>query len=172
MGFKIKNIILVLLFCLVINTSYDPVLFYQEVNDGQTANLCAVKGSLKIITKIEKNSQIVVDIKMVDKKITKDNVRYSKFYKDSNTTAFAEVTAFVEIGDKHYKCTYDVSKDTNDYGMLWIKDLSLGEQLTVSVSVYGKITVWIIVAIVIAVALVLFVIIFCILRKFLRCCIL
>ena len=172
MGFNIKNIILVLLFCLEINAKYDLVVLPVEVNDGQTGNFQTTLGKLEVFTKIEKNSQIIVDIKSVDKKLTKDNVRYSKYYKDSDTTAYAEVTAFVEIGDKHYKCTYDVSKDTNDYGILLLKDLSFGDRFTISVSVYGKITVWIIVAIVVAVALVLFVIIFCILRKFLRCCIL
>ena len=160
--------ILVLLFSLVKNWIHG----YKEINDGESLNYTAIISDLFIATKIEKDSQIIVDIKTDGSVLTKDNVRYSKYYKDSDKTAYAEVTAFVKIGDKHYKCTYDVSKDTNDYGMLWIKDLSMGEQLTVSVSVYGKITVWIIVAIVIAVALVLFVIIFCILRKFLRCCIL
>ena len=172
MGFNIKNIILVLLFCLVINVKYDLVFWEVEVNDGQTGHFQAALGQLKVYTKINESSQIVVDIQMVDRTLTEDNVRFSKFYKDSNTTAYAEVTAFVEIGDKHYKCTYDVSKDTNDYGILLIKDLSIGDRLTISVSVYGKLTIWIIVAIVAAVVLVLFVIIFFILRKFLRCCIL
>ena len=105
---------------------------------------------------------------MVDRTLTKDNVRFSKFYKDSNTTAYAEVTAFVEIGDKHYRCTYDVSKDTNDYGILLIKDLSIGDKLTVKVFVFSKLAVWFIVALAICAALILIIIAFFILRYFLR----
>ena len=172
MGFNIINIILVLLFCLVINVKYDLVFWEVEVNDGQTGHFQAALGQLKVYTKINESSQIVVDIQMVDRTLTEDNVRFSKFYKDSNTTAYAEVTAFVEIGDKHYKCTYDVSKDTNDYGILWIKDLSIGDKLTVKVSVFSKLAVWFIVALAICAALILIIIVFFILRSFLRCCIL
>ena len=172
MGFNIINLILVLLFCLVINVKYDLVFWEVEVNDGQTGHFMTGLGQLKVYTKIKENSQIVVNIQMVDRTLTKDNVRFSKFYKDSNTTAYAEVTAFVEISDKHYKCTYDVSKDTNDYGILLIKDLSIGDKLTVSVSVHSKLAVWFIVAMAICSALILIIIVFFILRSFLRCCIL
>ena len=168
MGFNIKNIILVLLFSLVKNW----IQGYKEINDGESLNYTAIISDLFIATKIEKDSQIIVDIKTDGSVLTKDNVRYSKYYKDSDKTAYAEVTAFVKIGDKHYKCTYDVSKDTNDYGLLWIKGLSVGEKLTISVSVYSKLTVWVIVVIAVAVGLVLIVAVVCILRKFLRCCIL
>jgi len=153
MGYNIKNLILFLLFCLVKNINYEKVLLPQEVNDGETKNfqVLTLTGDFWVYTAISRSSEIIVDIQMVDRELTKDNVRYSKYYKDSNSTAFAEVKAFIKLGDKHYKCTYDVSKDNNDYGLLLIKDLSFGEKLTLNVTVISKPLYWVIIVVVIVV---------------------
>ena len=172
MGYNIKNLILFLLFCLVKNKNYEKVLLPQEVNDGETKNfqVLTLTGDFWVYTAISRSSEIIVDIQMVDRELTKDNVRYSKYYKDSNSTAFAEVKAFIKLGDKHYKCTYDVSKDNNDYGLLLIKDLSFGEKLTLNVTVISKPLYWVIIVVVIVVVLILIGVIFFICKKFLRCC--
>ena len=172
MFYNIKNIILFLLFCLVINIDYEYVILPQEVNHGETKHfkVCTLTGDFWVYTAIDRSSEIIVDIQMVDKELTKDNVRYSKYYRDSNTTAFAEVKAFIKLGDKHYKCTYDVSKDTNDFGLLVIKDLSFGEKLSINITVISKPLYWVIIVVVIVVFLIVLLIVFCICRKFVRCC--
>ena len=171
MGYNINGLIFIALFFCVFNIDYKIVLLPQEVNDGETGYFRILIPEVWIYTKIEKDSQIIVDITTEDDKtLTKDQVQYTKYYKDSNTTAFANVPLFASLGKNKYKCTYDISKDDNDYGLLKIKGRSLNEKLIISVTVLGKGVAWaLVIGCIVAVILLIAVIIF-LCRKFLSCC--
>ena len=112
MSSTLKYLILCVLLILVNNASYEIVLLPKEVNDGETRYFELLISEFWIYTKIEKNSQIIVEITTEDnKQITKDQVQYTKYYKDSNTTAFAQIPVFTSLSKNNYKCTYDIDKD-------------------------------------------------------------
>ena len=69
--------------------------------------------------------------------INQVDVEYSKYYKETNQTKFTPISLFVSNGNT-YTCTYEISKDTNDYGVLEIKNLGIGQLLNIKVTVIGK----------------------------------
>ena len=171
MSSTLKYLILCVLLILVNNASYEIVLLPKEVNDGETRYFELLISEFWIYTKIEKNSQIIVEITTEDnKQITKDQVQYTKYYKDSNTTAFAQIPVFTSLSKNNYKCTYDIDKDDNDYGLLRIKGRAFRERLTIKVTVVGKTTFWIIIVVIIVVVILIIVGLIFVLKKFLRCC--
>ena len=171
MGYNMKSLILIALFLYVLNADYKIVVLPQEVNDGETGYFTVIISEIWIYTKIVKDSQVIVDIiTEADKTLTKDQVVYSKYYKDSNTTADANLPIFASLGNNKYKCTYDISKDNSDYGLLKIKGRSLGEKLIISVTVIGKGAAWAIVIGCVVVVILLIALIIFLCRKFLSCC--
>ena len=146
-------------------------VFSFEVNDGQTKNVTSIIKEIWIYTKIEKSSQIIVEITNYDKNrvINQVDVEYSKYYKETNQTKFTPISLFVSNGNT-YTCTYEISKDTNDYGVLEIKNLGIGQLLNIKVTVIGKTAFWIFIVVGVILGLALLIGLFCICRKFLRCC--
>ena len=133
MKHNFQFLIFSLFIVLVTNVDYIITLLPKEINDGETKNLRLMVSDIWIYTKIEKDSKIVVDI-MSDRKINKFDVFYSKYYKETNQTDFQQIKLFLQNGYKS-TCTYEISKDTNDYGVLMVKGFSFGDKITVEVKV-------------------------------------
>ena len=171
MSSTLKYFILCVLLILVNNVNYEIVVLPQEVNDGQTKYFEIWNSEIWIYTKINKTSQIIVEITTEEgNEITKDQVQYTKYYKDSNTTAFASVPVLTSLSKNNYKCTYDIDKDDNDYGLLRIKGRKFRERLAFKVTVVGKTTFWIIIVVIIVVVILIIVAVIIVLKKFFRCC--
>ena len=172
MKFNFNIVFISILFSLVTNVIYDPVLIPFQVNNDEVKNVMVLIPTIWVYTKIEKDSQIIVEITCHTKNrvIKKEDVRYSKYYKDTNSTEFSQITMFASTGDNKYTCTYDVDKDKNDYGVLEISNLGFNQQLTIKVTVMSKTTYWIfiVIGIIVGIALIIGLIILC--RTFLRCC--
>ena len=163
--------IILILFSLVKNVSYDPVLLPFEVNNEEVKNVRVLVPLIWIYTKIDKDSQIIMDITChtENRIIKKEDVRYGKYFKETNSTEFSQVSLFVANGNK-YTITYDVAKDKNDYGVVEIKNLAFNQQLTIQVKVISKTTYWLLIVLLIVVAVIILIgaIILC--RCFCRCC--
>ena len=162
--------IISILFSLVTNLDYDPV-FYTEINNEEVRKIMAIYTSIWIYTKIEKSSQIVMEITCENERriIKKEDIKYGKYFKETNTTEMSPIENFVANNNK-YICTYDVSKGKNDYGILQISNLLPFQTLTIKVNVLSKTTYWIIIVVLIIVALAVIIGLLCLCRFFLRCC--
>ena len=160
-----------ILFSLVTNVNYDPVLLPFEVNDEEVKNVMVLVKTIWIYTKISKDSQIIMDITSHDENrvINKEDIRYGKYFKETNKTELAPIVLYVKSGNK-YKLTYDVSKDQNDYGVIEITNLVFNQKLTIEVSVVSKTTAWIFIVggIILGLILIIGIIVLC--KKFLSCC--
>ena len=168
MNHILQFLIVSLLIVLISNIDYIPIALPKEINDGETANLRLMITTVWIYSKIEKSSQIVVEIKS-DREIKENDVSYSKYYKETNQTEFTQIKLFATNGDT-FTCTYDIDKDTNDYGVLKVKGFSFGDKITVSVKVIPKTTFWIF--LIIGGVVLLFIIVGAIVvcKKCLKCC--
>ena len=131
--------IISILFLLVTNISFDPILFPFEVNDGEVKNVMPLIGIMWIYTKIENGSEIIMDITCLDENITlkKEDIRYGKYFEETNSTELTPISSFFSKGNK-YKVTYDVSKDINDYGVIEISNLVIKSKLTIRAKVVSK----------------------------------
>ena len=171
MKYNFYILIISILFSSVTNVSYETVLLPFEVNDGEVKNVRVLVSKIWIHTKISRDSQIIMDITCHDENriIKKEDVKYGKFFKKTNTTELAPVSIFVASGNK-YKITYDVAKDQNDYGTVEINNLALNQKLTIEVNIVSKPMWWLIIIgiIILSIALLLGLFILC--RTFLRCC--
>ena len=80
------------LFLLVTNISFTPVFMSFEVNDGEVKNVMPIANKIWIETKIEKDSEIFMDITCFDENITikKEDIRYTKYCKGGNSTEFTQ----------------------------------------------------------------------------------
>ena len=160
-----------ILFSLVTNVNYDPVLLPFEVNDEEVKNVMVLVKTIWIYTKISKDSQIIMDITNHEENrvINKEDIRYGKYFKETNKTELAPIVLYVKNGNK-YKLTYDVSKDQNDYGVIEITNLVFNQKLTIEVSVVSKTTAWIFIVggIILGLILIIGIIVLC--KKFLSCC--
>ena len=139
MKYNFYILIISILFSVVINVFYDPVLLPFEVNDGEVKNVMVLVKSIWIKTQISRDSQIIMDITCHDENriIKKEDIRYGKYFKETNSTELAPVSIFVANGNK-YKITYDVSKDKNDYGLIEINNLTFNQRLTIEVNMASK----------------------------------
>ena len=168
MNHILQFLIVSLLIVLTSNLDYELCVLPKEINDGETANLRLMITTVWIYSKIEKSSQIVVEIKS-DREIKENDVSYSKYYKETNQTEFTQIKLFATNGNT-FTCTYDIDKDTNDYGVLKVKGFSFGDKITVSVKVIPKTTFWIF--LIIGGVVLLFIIVGAIVvcKKCLKCC--
>ena len=168
MAYNINTLILLFLFTFIVNIDFIPVLLPYEVNDGQTANLMSTIADIRIMTKIDKNSQIIVEITSYDKILKKEDIYYSKYDKATNSTNYEQIKYFTSSGNI-FTCTYDISKDKNDYGILKIKNLAVGDTITVKVTVLTETIVWGIIVIYILQGICLLIVIFFVIKKCVRC---
>ena len=165
-------VIISILFTLVTDiTIPTPILLPFEVNDGESKYITSLVPIIWIYTKINKNSQIIMDITCHDENrvINKGDIRYGKYFKDLNKTELAPISLYVKNGNK-YILTYDVKKDQNDYGLIEISNLGIGQILTIEVNIVSSTTMWLIIIGCIALGIVLIIVIFLLCRTFLRCC--
>ena len=171
MKYSFYILIISILFSLVLNVSFDPVLLPFEVNNGEIKNVTVLVKTIWIYTKINKNSQIIMDITCHDNNIIikKEDIRYGKYFKDTNKTELAPISLYVHNGNK-YKITYDVLKEQNDYGVLEITNLSFNQKLTIEVTIISRRSYWLIIIGYIALGIILLIVIFLICRSCLRCC--
>ena len=151
--------------------SLDIEIFSFEVNHGKTKNITSLIKKVWIYTKIEKSSQIIVGITNYDKNrvINQVDVEYSKYNKKTNETNFIPIKLFVANGNS-YTCTYEISKDKNNYGVLQIKNLGVGQKINIKVTVLSKATYWFFIVLGIILGLLLIIGLFILCRTFLRCC--
>ena len=116
-----------------------PIFLPFEVNDGETKYIASIIPKIWIYTKIKNDSQIIMDITCHDEKriINKEDIHYSKYYYNTNSTEFNPISSFFSKNNQ-YKIAYDISKDKNDYGVLQIENLGIGQRLTIKVKVVSK----------------------------------
>ena len=168
MVYNINILILLFLFTFVVNIEYIPVFLPYEVNDGQTANLMSTITDIRIMTKIEKSSQIIVEIATVNRILKKEDIYYTKYDKVTNTTNYEQIKIFTSSGNT-FTCTYEISKDKNDYGILKIKNLAIGDKITVKVTVLAKTTFYGLIVVFILLGICLLIGIIVVIRKCCRC---
>ena len=168
MAYNINTLILLFIFTFVVNIDFIPVLLPYEVNDGQTANLMSTIADIRIMTKIDKNSQIIVEITSYDKILKKEDIYYSKYDKATNSTNYEQIKYFTSSGNI-FTCTYDISKDKNDYGILKIKNLGIGKTITVKATVLAKTTFYGLIVVFILLGICLLIGIIVVIRKCCRC---
>ena len=174
MKYKVSFIIFMILLPLSLNIVEDiSDLIYDDVllNDKTENKIVTVSISgLRIFTEIEKSSEIEVTLTS-DKIINKTNIYYDRA-KDYKILVFTERNKKPTIltkGNSH-RCYYYVKKeDDYKYGVLIIEGLGPLFQLTVSVSVYTKLKIGVIIAIVAVALIILIVGIVVICRKCFRC---
>jgi len=148
-----------------------PIFLPFEVNDGETKYVASFIPVMWIYTKINKNSQIIMEITNHDENrvINKEDIKYGKYFKELNKTELVPISLYIKSGNT-YKLTYDVSKEQNDYGIIEISNLGIGQKLTINVTIYSKTNVWLVIIACIALGIVLIIVIFLLCRTFLRCC--
>ena len=171
MKYSFYILIISILFSLVTNVTYEPVLLPFEVNDGEVKNVMVLVTKIWIKTKIEKDSQIIMDVTNHDENrvINQGDIKYGKYFAETNTTELAPISLYVKTGNT-YKLTYDVSKDQNDYGIIEISNLAFNQQLTIEVKVVSKGVYWLIIVGIIVLAIIILIGIIVLCRIFLRCC--
>ena len=140
MRHNLSIFIICILFSLVSNVNYDPVLLPFEVNNGEVKNIRVLVPLIWIYTKIQNDSRIIMDITChtENRIIKKEDIRYGKYFQNSNSTEFSPITYFVSKKN-HYKVIYDISKHANDYGVVEINNLVFNQQLTIEVKVASKV---------------------------------
>ena len=133
--------IISILFSLVANIFYEPVVLPFEVNDGEVRNVRILLSKIWIKTKIENDSQIIMNITCYDENriIKKEDIQYGKYLKETNSTELYPINSFFSKGN-NYKVTYDVLKDKNDYGLIEISNLGFNQRLSIGVKVVPKTT--------------------------------
>ena len=164
--------IILILFSFVTDISIPtPILIPFEVNDGESKYITTLVPVIWIYTKINKNSQIIMEITNHNENrvINKEDIKYGKYFKELNKTELVPISLYIKSGNT-YKLTYDVSKEQNDYGMVEISNLAIGQTLTINVTIYSQTNVWLIIIACIALGIVLIIVIFLLCRTFLRCC--
>ena len=170
MKYNFYFLIISILFSSVINFIYEPILYPFEVNDGEVRNIRNLVEVIWIYTKISRDSKIIMEITSQDEAIIKkEDVKYGKYYKETNKTEMVPISLFVVNGN-NYKLTYDVPKDNNGYGIVEIDNLALGQTLTIKVDIISKPMWWLIITGIIIVSIALLIGLFILCRTFLRCC--
>ena len=141
MNYNFNIIIISILFSLEASINFEPILVPFELNDGEVKNAIVIVHKIWIYTKIKNDSQIIMDITCHDKNriIKKEDIQYSKYYYNINSTEFNPISSFFSKNNQ-YKIAYDISKDKNDYGVLQIENLGIGQELTIKVKVISKTT--------------------------------
>ena len=168
MAYNINTLILLFLFTFVVNIDFIPVLLPYEVNDGQTANLMSTIADIRIMTKIVKNSKIIVEITNHGRFLRMEDFYYSKYDKATNFTDYSHIKHYTQSGNI-FTCTYDISKDKNDYGILKIKNFGIGKTITVKVTVLAKTTFYGLIVVFILLGICLLIGIIVVIRKCCRC---
>ena len=130
-----------ILFSLVANTSFTPIILPFEINDGEVKNVMNLISKIWIHTKIENDSQIIMNITCCDENriIKKEDIQYGKYFKETNSSELYPINSFFSKGN-NYKVTYDVFKDKNDYGLIEISNLGFNQRLSIGVKVVPKTT--------------------------------
>ena len=139
MKFNFNIVIISILFSLVVNVNYETIIIPFELNDGEVKNVIVIVNKIWIYTKIKNDSQIIMDITCHDKNriIKKEDIQYAKYYYNISSTEFNPISSFF-FKNNQYKIIYDISKDENDYGILQIDNLAIGQKLTIEVKVVSK----------------------------------
>ena len=139
MKFNFNIVIISILFSLVVNVNYETIIIPFELNDGEVKNAIVIINKIWIYTKIKNDSQIIMDITCHDKNriIKKEDIQYAKYYYNISSTEFNPISSFFSKNNQ-YKIIYDISKDKNDYGILQIDNLAIGQKLTIEVKVVSK----------------------------------
>ena len=139
MKFNFNIVIISILFSLIVNVNYETIIIPFELNDGEVKNVIVIVNKIWIYTKIKNDSQIIMDITCHDKNriIKKEDIQYAKYYYNINSTEFNPISSFFSKNNQ-YKIIYDISKDKNDYGILQIDNLAIGQKLTIKVKVVSK----------------------------------
>ena len=141
MKYSFYILIISILFSLVANISFTPIALPFEINDGEVKNIMILISKIWIKTKIENDSQIIMDITCHDENriIKKEDIQYGKYSMETNSSELYPINSFFSKGN-NYKVTYDVLKDKNDYGLIEIKNLAFNQRLTIGVKVAPKTT--------------------------------
>ena len=149
-------------FCLIIYTDI-------TLKDGTENEIINVHGNgIRIFTKIKKSSTIEVELSPIEAFDT-NLIYYGRAKKDSGEPEKREIPTILKKNKKLF-CTYTVSKsDDFIYGVLIMDEVSVLEQIVVSVNVISNSTLWIILVIVLVVVILLIILIVIICRKCYRC---
>ena len=165
---KILNITI---FMLLMSFAIQDIGVYDfvELNDKTSHHIvtCLLWG-LRIYTKIEKSSQIKVDLSC-DKPINKTNIFYGSVQKYLYIPSTDKKPTIISSNNKYY-CTYSVTKDDNtNYGVLSIGGLSPLHKIDISVTVVSKGVFWVGIVIGIIVLIIIIIGVVLVFKKCYRC---
>ena len=150
------------LFCAIIYTEL-------TLNDGTDNEIISLHSNgIRIFTEIEKSSTIKVDLSPLEAFDT-NVIFYGRTKINRGEPEKREIPSFTKYKNK-LSCTYTVSKsDDFKYGVLIIDEVSVLEQIIISVNVVSNSTLWIILGIVSIVVILIIIGIVVICKKFYRC---
>ena len=167
---SIKLSIFAFLIPLTLNVVSETILYKDvTINDGKTETVKIILSrGLRIFTKIDKSSKIVVDI-TTEKAINTSLIYYDRTKDEGDSTEKVNTPVISSSGNT-FTCAYSVKKDdVYNYGVLIIADGSLYNEIIVKVTVITDTAFWVYIVIGLVVFIVLIVGVFVICRKFYRC---
>ena len=166
-----KASILVILIPLTLTLSGIDGYQDEQLDNGTKDKIVSIGPSLglKIFTKYEKSSKIIVKISADDKPINTTNIYYGRA-KQFRETVKSEDKPTCTTSGNSVNCLYNVKKEGDyNYGVLIIKELSLFKQIIVSVDVVSDSFFYIIIISVFIGLIILIVGFWVVCTKFYRC---
>lgn len=167
---SIKLSIFAFLIPLTLNIVSETLLYKDvTINGGETKPVTLIiSRGLRIFTKIDKSSKIMVDITS-EKPFNTSLVYYDRTKNEGDSTDKVN-TPIISSSGNTFTCVYSVKKDdVYNYGVLIIADGSLYNEVVVKVTVVTDTAFWVYIVIGLVVLIVLIVGVFVVCRKFYRC---